>query len=44
MFKNLTNGKRYIGSSENLRNRMYGYFNNNYLLKNTYMNISKSST
>ena len=31
MFKNSINGKRYIGSSVDLRERMYQYFNNNHL-------------
>ena len=33
MFKNSINGKRYIGSSENLNRRFGEYFNENYLLK-----------
>jgi hypothetical protein len=35
MFKNLTNGKRYVGSSVDLRDRMYSYYNvsNIYLLR-----------
>ena len=38
-FKNLKNGKRYIGSSENLRARFrlrQQYFNVNYLFRNTW--------
>jgi len=42
MFKNLINGKSYIGSSENLRARFLQYFNTNYLLRNTCMNICKA--
>ena len=42
MFKNLTNGKRYIGSSENLNRRFREYFNINYLLKNKSMYICNS--
>jgi excinuclease UvrABC nuclease subunit len=39
MFKNLINGKRYIGSSVNLIIRFLQYLNTNYLLRNTCMNI-----
>jgi excinuclease UvrABC nuclease subunit len=39
MFKNKINGKRYIGSSDNLKRRFTYYFNVNYLLRNTCMNI-----
>jgi len=42
MFKNLKNGKCYVGSSENLRARFLQYFNTNHLLKNTSMNICKA--
>jgi excinuclease UvrABC nuclease subunit len=31
MWENLTNGKRYIGSSENLTKRFIDYFNINHL-------------
>jgi len=33
MLTNSINGKRYIGSSENLKRRFCEYFNENYLLK-----------
>jgi len=39
MFQNKINDKRYIGSSEDLRNRMYSYYNNNHLLRNKSMAI-----
>jgi hypothetical protein len=39
MFKNLTNGKRYIGSSENIIIRFLQYFNFNYLLSHKCMAI-----
>jgi len=39
MFKNLINGKRYIGSSEHLNRRFTEYFNTNYLLKHNDMAI-----
>jgi len=39
MFTYLKNGKRYIGSSENLKVRFLKYFNTGYLLRNTYMRI-----
>jgi excinuclease UvrABC nuclease subunit len=42
MFKNLINGKRYIGSSENLKRRFLQYFNTNFLLINTHMLISRA--
>lgn len=42
MFTNLKNGKRYIGSSENLRARFLKYFNTNYLLRNIQMYICRS--
>jgi group I intron endonuclease len=39
MFKNLINGKKYVGSSENLRRRFLEYFDSNYLLRKKCMNI-----
>jgi group I intron endonuclease len=42
MFTNSINGKRYIGSSENLNRRFKEYFNINYLLKNNSMYICNS--
>jgi hypothetical protein len=42
LFTNLINGKRYIGSSQNLRNRFLNYLNTKYLLRNTCMNICKA--
>ena len=39
MFENTINGKRYIGSSDNLNRRFSYYFNVNYLLKNKCMAI-----
>jgi group I intron endonuclease len=42
MFKNLINGKRYVGSSENLARRFREYFNTNYLLRNTCMYIYRA--
>ena len=39
MWKNSINGKRYIGSSENLNRRFSEYFNQNYLLRNKSMAI-----
>jgi len=39
---NKKNGKRYIGSSENLKIRFREYFNNNHLLRNTCMYICKA--
>jgi hypothetical protein len=39
MFKNLTNGKRYIASCSNLIIRFLNYLNTNYLLRNTCMII-----
>lgn len=42
MWKNSINGKRYIGSSENLNRRFKEYFNINYLLKNNSMYICNS--
>jgi group I intron endonuclease len=42
MWKNLINGKRYVGSSDNLKRRFSEYLNVNYLLRNTCMNIWKA--
>jgi len=42
MWKNSINGKRYIGSSENLNRRFREYFNINYLLTNNSMYICNS--
>ena len=42
MWKNSINGKRYIGSSENLNRRFKEYFNIYYLLKNNSMYICNS--
>jgi predicted GIY-YIG superfamily endonuclease len=42
MFKNLINGKQYIGSSENLRRRFYEYFSPNYLIRNNSMYICRA--
>jgi hypothetical protein len=42
MWENKINGKRYIGSSENLKRRFREYFNINYLLKNKSMYICNS--
>jgi len=42
LWTNLNNGKRYIGSSENLARRFREYFNTNYLLKKTNMYICNS--
>jgi len=42
MWENKINGKRYIGSSENLKRRFTEYFNINYLLKNNSMYICNS--
>jgi group I intron endonuclease len=39
MLTNLINGKRYIGSSENLSRRFSEYLNTNYLIRANYMNI-----
>jgi len=41
-WENKINGKRYIGSSENLNRRFREYFNINYLLKNKSMYICNS--
>jgi group I intron endonuclease len=38
-FTNLTNGKKYVGSSINLRTRFLEYFNINYLERNKNMPI-----
>jgi len=42
LFTNLVNGKRYIGSSQNLRKRFLTYLNTKYLLRTTSMNICKA--
>jgi group I intron endonuclease len=42
MWKNLINGKQYIGSSVDLRNRFYQYFNTNYLTRDNYMQICRA--
>jgi hypothetical protein len=42
MFKNLKNGKCYIGSPKNLRVRFLQYFNTNHLLRNTSMYICRA--
>ena len=39
MWTNLTNGKQYIGSSQNLKKRFMEYFNKNHLVKTNYMTI-----
>lgn len=39
MFTNLIDGKRYIGSSENLSRRFSEYLNTNYLIRDKYMYI-----
>jgi predicted GIY-YIG superfamily endonuclease len=41
MFKNTINGKRYIGSSENLNRRLSEYFNINYLIRDNSMQICR---
>jgi hypothetical protein len=41
IFTNLINGKRYVGSSDNLRNRMYCYFNIKSLENYSYMPINR---
>jgi excinuclease UvrABC nuclease subunit len=41
-FTNTINGKRYVGSSNNLRIRLLQYFNTNHLLKNTSMPICRA--
>jgi hypothetical protein len=41
-WKNLINGKRYVGSSTDLKRRLQQYFNINYLNKNTTMRICKA--
>jgi hypothetical protein len=42
MFKNIINGKRYIGSSENLSRRLGEYLSTNYLSRNTCMIICRA--
>jgi hypothetical protein len=42
MFKNLINGKRYVGSSSNLSIRFREYLNINYLIRNNYMYIYRA--
>ena len=42
MFQNSINGKRYIGSAVNFRNRFQKYFNINHLLSNTCMYICRA--
>ena len=42
MWTNRINGKQYIGSSIDLRNRFYQYFNTNNILINSYMAISRA--
>jgi group I intron endonuclease len=42
MWTNSKNGKRYIGSSENLTKRFIQYFNTNHLLTNTCMYICRA--
>jgi len=42
MFQNSINGKRYIGSSDNLKRRFREYFNINYLLKDNCMQICRA--
>jgi hypothetical protein len=42
MWTNLTNGKRYIGSSVDLRDRMYSYFNIKYLQRSNFMYICRA--
>jgi group I intron endonuclease len=42
MWKNLINGKQYIGSSVDLRNRFYQYFNLNYLIITKSMYICRT--
>jgi group I intron endonuclease len=42
MWTNLINGKRYIGSSVDLRNRFYQYFNLNYLIITKSMYICRT--
>jgi hypothetical protein len=42
MFKNLINGKRYIGSSIDLRGRFLDYYSINNLIKCNYMYICRA--
>jgi group I intron endonuclease len=42
MWKNLINGKKYIGSSLDLRIRFVKYFNTNHLLTNNGMYICRA--
>jgi len=42
MFKNLNNGKQYIGSSKNLKKRFKEYFNVNHLTRSNYMAINRA--
>jgi len=42
MFTHLTKGKRYIGSSENLRLRFYQYYSIKFLERHNYMNIYRA--
>src|SRR5437588_9124141 len=42
MWQNTINGKRYIGSSENLNRRLSEYFNNNYLIRENSMQICRA--
>ena|SRR5437588_3557139 len=42
MWENSINGKRYIGSSENLNNRFTQYFNVNYLIRDKSMYICRA--
>jgi group I intron endonuclease len=42
MFKNLINGKRYIGSSVNLIRRFLRYLNTNYLIRENCMQICRA--
>jgi group I intron endonuclease len=42
MFQNLINGKRYIGSSDNLPRRFREYFNTNHLFQHNYMYICRA--
>ena len=42
MWTNLTNGKRYIGSSNNLKIIFYQYCNENYLMRTNYMYICRA--
>jgi hypothetical protein len=41
-FTNLTNGKKYVGSSTNLRKRFLVYYNTNKLIENYCMNINRA--